>query len=104
MVKNPNFGQKSKFWSKIQILVKNLNFPKNENVAQKCIFLVFKKGEGRTEFVKVRCDENQNIFDVFGLTKWAPPAALRFDGETIQKNQKFDELEIESGYVIDVIY
>ena len=26
LVKNPNFGQKSKFWSKIQILVKNPNF------------------------------------------------------------------------------
>jgi len=25
MVKNRNFGKKSKFWSKIQILVKNLN-------------------------------------------------------------------------------
>ena len=26
LVKNPNFGQKSKFWSKIQILIKNPNF------------------------------------------------------------------------------
>jgi len=26
LVNNPNFAQKSKFWSKIQILVKNPNF------------------------------------------------------------------------------
>jgi len=26
LVKNQNFGQKSKFWSKIKILVKNQNF------------------------------------------------------------------------------
>jgi len=26
LLKNPNFGQKSKFWSKIQILVRTPNF------------------------------------------------------------------------------
>jgi len=26
LVKTPNFGQKSKFWAKIKILVKNQNF------------------------------------------------------------------------------
>jgi len=37
--KNRNFGQKSKFWPKIQILVKNPNFgKKNANFGQKSKF------------------------------------------------------------------
>jgi len=45
MVKNRNFGQKSKFWSKIEILVKNRNFGqkieivvKNRNFGQRYKF------------------------------------------------------------------
>ena len=35
LVKNINFGQKSKFWSKIEIFVKNKNFVQNKNFGQK---------------------------------------------------------------------
>jgi len=35
LVKNRNFAQKSIFWSKIEILVKNRNFGQNRNFAQK---------------------------------------------------------------------
>jgi len=37
MVKIPNFGQKSKYWSKIEILVKNRNFGQESNIYQKIL-------------------------------------------------------------------
>ena len=37
LVKNRNFGQKSKFWSKIEILVKNRNFGQKLKIFKKCI-------------------------------------------------------------------
>ena len=40
LVKNSNFCQKSKFWSKIQILVKNRNF------GQKSLLTPFLGGQG----------------------------------------------------------
>ena len=38
LVKNPNFGQKSKLWSKIQIMIKNPNFGKKSKFGQKSKF------------------------------------------------------------------
>ena len=35
LVKNRNFGQKSKFWSKIEILVKSIKCVENQDIAQK---------------------------------------------------------------------
>jgi len=42
LVKNPNFGKKSKFWSKIQILVKNPNFSQKSKFLLKIELLVKK--------------------------------------------------------------
>ena len=41
MVKNRNFGQKSKLWSKIEILVKNRNYGQKSKL--------WSKSRGRTE-------------------------------------------------------
>jgi len=38
LFKNRNFSQKSKFWSKLEILVKNRNFGKTRNFSQKSKF------------------------------------------------------------------
>jgi len=42
LVKNRNFGQKSKFWSKIEILVKNRNFGQKSKFFRNlaCFFIV----------------------------------------------------------------
>ena len=42
LVKNQNFGQKSKFWPKIQILVKNQNFRQKSNFWSQIEILVNK--------------------------------------------------------------
>jgi len=56
LVKNQNFGQKSKFWSKIEILVKNQNFGQKRNFGQKW----FKKW-----FKNSKTQKNKSIVNIF---------------------------------------
>ena len=48
MVKNGNFGQKLKFWSKIEILVKNRNFGETFGTFKN---IKFEKNRGKREHV-----------------------------------------------------
>ena len=60
-MKNRNFGQKSKFWSKIEILVKNLNFGQklveNRNLVQNRNFIRKSKFYSKIEILF----ENRNF-------------------------------------------
>jgi len=47
LLKNKNFSQKSKFWSKILTLVKNLNFGKKSRYWSKIEILVKNKNFGQ---------------------------------------------------------
>jgi len=49
-----NFGQKSKFWSKIEILVKNQNLVKNRNFGQKIEILDKNRNFGQKSCTKKR--------------------------------------------------
>ena len=50
LVKNLNFGQKSKFWSKIEILVKNRNFGQKSKFRSKIENLFKNIGENQFLF------------------------------------------------------
>jgi len=65
LVKNRNFGQKSKFWSKIEILAKNRNFGPKSKLWLK-IELLFKKQKfGQTSKFRLKHRHNKNrIFEI----------------------------------------
>jgi len=56
LVKNRNFGQKSKFWSKIGILVKNRNFGQKSKFWSKIEILVKNRNFGQ---------KNSKKYDIF---------------------------------------
>lgn len=67
------------------------------------LFSVFQKGDGRTDWVKVICSPSQPIGDVFQLTTW-PSAKLRYDGDEVPLTSTLQELDIDTGCRIEVIY
>ena len=77
LVKNRNFGQKSKFWSKIEILVKNRNFVQKSKFWSKLEILV----------------KNRNLLQCFPKTY----TAVTYQTRNLIENSKFDrKLEIWS--------
>ena len=52
--------------------------------------------------MKTPCEENQILSEIFKSVNW-PKKQFRFDGDIIEGSKSLQDLEIESGDIIEVL-
>ena len=94
LVKNRNFGQKSTFWSNIEILVKNRNFGQKSTFWSKIEILVKNYGQTKKcpeiEITKLLLHCGRHFATLFLQTSRAPLIVDIFD--TLQRRHRVSEL------------
>ena len=85
LVKSSNYGQKSKFWTKMQLLVKN------PNVGQKCTFWS-KISSRNPNFTQQKKIDQKPPKDLFEKSKsWSKIQIFFLDNQSVKNDFRFGE-------------